>query len=370
MFGNGGYPMTSLQNFQPAQSQRGVTLIELLISITIGLVILIAIGSAYVNTTNLTRQRENQSELNDPARNVMQQLQQDISVAGYVDLFDISPANNRPLASALYVSGNTTLENMYLRVPEAAQLNTPLGVFFPGMPPVFGCDGAMAGTPNAISVSPAPAVLACGLNSIARHTLQIAYQSLPSAAANVSRSLSPNNPATGEGRDCLQQNPVAPPGVGGREAIYVINRYFVAPSPADGINELYCAGSGNAIAQPIARGVEEFVVRYQTALPGAAGSGAAGGAQSQYLSATNVSASALGWSNVTAVEICMVSATAVTGGSAAAGTVNLQTTRPTCRRDPSGNFSGNEPRVAGDQRLWKRFTTVKTLRNAIYASPY
>ncbi len=188
--------------------------------------------------------------------------------------------------------------------------------------------------------------------------------------------------AAGAGRDCNQQNLVGTDSgvTPAREAKFVINRYYIAASPADGINELYCAGSGNATAQPLARSVEEFVLRYQTAAPGANPTGgydewqAAPNAQQQYASAATVAASALGWANVTAVEICMVSATAVTGGAAAAGTADLQPTRPTCERETSGtnigNFKANVARATGDTRLWKRFTAVTTVRNAIFASPF
>lgn len=371
MSGHGGYAMTLkiVRNMQ--NDQRGVTLIELLISITIGLVILIAIGAAYVNSTNLARQRENQSELNDPARNVMQQLQKDISSAGFVDLFDDDSTLNRPLASSLYVAGDEGLANLYQRVPTGAPLSTPLGQFFPGLLPVFGCDGAMNSTPNAIALSPTPApapAVSCGVGNAVQHSLQIAYQALPSAGAKPMSSLLPANAATGNGLDCLQQGLVGP--ATGREAIYVINRYFVQPSTTDSINELLCSGAGSATPQPIARGIEEFVLRYQTGLPGTATSGAAGGVQSQYLSAADVSASALGWANVTAVEVCMVAATATTSGAAAAGTTALQTNIPTCLRDAAGNFSPNPARPLGDTRLWKRFTFVKTVRNAIYSTPY
>jgi type IV pilus assembly protein PilW len=352
--------------------QSGVTLIELLISITIGLVILIAIGLAYVNSTNIMRQRENQAELNEPSRIVMRLLQHDLSVAGYVDIFDsLDTTSSTPQASALFVPGNDSLLNLYRRAPEAAQLGTPFTQFFPGLTPIFGCDGAMNSTPYAISTSAAAPVLACGSANATSNTLQIAYQAAPGSTATAATSLqSPD--ARGEGRDCNQQSLTAPVGTPpAREAKFAINRYFVRANTSDGINELYCSGSGNAIEQPMVRGIEEFVIRYQTALPGTTATlTAAGSAQSQYASAATVTASALGWANVTAVEICIVSATAVTSGAAAAGTATLQASRPTCARAADGNFAANVTRVAGDARLWKRFTSVVTVRNAIYSTPY
>ena len=63
----------------------------------------------------------------------------------------------------------------------------------------------------------------------------------------------------------------------------------------------------------------------------------------------------------------MVSATAT--GTAATGTTALQTSRPTCERTAAGNFKTDILRATGDTRLWKRFTSIISVRNAIYASP-
>lgn len=357
---------------------RGVTLIELLVSITIGLVILLAIGLAYLNSTNLTRQRDNQSELNEPARMVMRMLQRDISMAGYVDVFDADTATGQPQAGSLFVNGNDALLNFYVR-STALPVGTPISLFFPGLTPIFGCDGAMSGAPNTISTTAGAASLACGAASTTRHTLQLAYQSAPSATTTTFRSLldpaAAAAAAAGEGRDCNQQSLTA---AGGREAKFVINRYYVASNGADGVNELYCAGSGNATPQPLARGVEEFVLRYQMAAPGtvpAPGArwSVAPNAQQQYASAATVAASTLGWANVTAVEVCMVLATTSSGGAAASGTAALQPTRPTCERETSGAniglFKAPVAMADGDLRLWKRFTFITTARNAIYATP-
>lgn len=352
------------KNRQFMRRQQGMTLIEVLIALTIGLVILIAIGTAYLSSTNMARQRENQSELNEPAAIVIRMLQRDVANAGYVDIFDFDASNQRQAAS-LFNPAYPELMNLYQRIPGAAPLQTPLTQFFPGLMPVFGCDGAMNSKPNEIT-NAGTATLTCGTANATKNSLQVAYQAAPSSTANPLRSLINPDVATGEGRDCNQQE-LDPAG-----SKFVINRYFVQASSTDGVNELYCAGSGNGSSQPLARGVEEFVLRYQTSNPGVAPpvgsiSPVAGGIQAQYLSATAVTASSIGWANVTAVEVCMVSATAT--GAAATGTTALQTSRPTCERTAAGNFKDDILRTTGDKRLWKRFTSVISIRNAIYASP-
>ncbi len=340
--------------------QRGVSLIEVLIGLTIGLVILAAIGTAYVGSNNLARQREDQAQLNEPARVALNMLRSNLMRAGYVDIFDLDAAN-RPQAASVFVPGNDNLANMFVRDP-ATPIGTPIGVLFPGLTPVFGCDGAMAGSPNGIVSNPPPAAPACGAANPTRHSLQVVYQAIPNSV-NPTNSLTPANTATGVGLDCLQQIP--PLGVS-----IIINRFEVENAGGGLPSRLRCEGTGNLAAQDIALGVEEFVLRYQMSAPGsAANPRAAGGAQQQYLSATQVAASAQGWPGVTAVEICMVSATDPARGPAAQGTLALQTTRPTCLRDANGLFQPNVARAAGDTRLWKRFVSVISLRNSVYASP-
>lgn len=344
--------------------QTGFSLVEILVSLAIGLVILTAIGAAYINSTNSTRQREDQAELNDPARIVMRLLQQNLTQAGYVDVFDLD-ATGRTRANGLFQPGNAVNTNVFVRDPGVpGGINTPISTFFAGLTPVFGCDGAMAGNdPQTLLTTGPPAALACGTANATRHTLQIAYQGVPLDPTNRLNSLLPDDPTTGNGRDCLQQAvPVAQP--------FVINRFSLSPlpTPANESSQLRCEGSGGANPQPMAAGVEEFVLRYQMAAPGAA-AGAAGGGQAAYINATLVTASAQGWAGVTAVEICMASATPITRGAAASGTAALQPTRPTCVRGADGAFLPDVARAAGDARLWKRFTTVVSLRNAVVATP-
>lgn len=348
------------------QMQKGLTLVELLISITLGLVILIAIGTAYVNSTNILRQREDQSELVDPARVVIQMLRQNLSQAGYVDVFDVNGAGQSQ-GAPLFSPTDRALANSYARdTGEVATLGPIVAPFtrsYPGILPLFGCDGDMTSSPNAI-LAGAPAVAAaCGAASATRHTLQVAYQAVAITPANQTNSLGAADVNTGVGLDCLQQPPPA-------GAAIVINR-FSAPQPAAGaVSQFVCTGSAQVAGADIAAGVEEFVLRYQMSGPGSlANRRSAGGAQSQYVSAADVAASAAGWPGVTAVEVCLVSATPDTRGAAAQGTLQLQPTRPTCTRDANGQFNADVARGAGDTRLWRRFTTVISVRNAVFVTP-
>ncbi|MBE0589066.1 MAG: PilW family protein, partial [Hydrogenophaga sp.] len=335
--------------------QSGTSLIEVMVSLAIGLIILTAIGTVYVSSNNVLRQREDQAQLNDPARIVMRLLRQNLMQAGYVDLFDLDAAGNSQ-AETLFDAKNVDLANMYVRDPAIGTIATPISRFYEGLTPVFGCDGAMNNTPLGITSVAPPLAPSCGTASATSHSLRIAYQGVPVTPANAGSSLVPANGNTGDGLDCLQQAPATP---GSADAgttdgdTLVINQFSLRTT--GGVSQLACRGSGAAAIQDVAAGVEEFILRYQVAAAGVAASEeAAGGAQSQYISATEVSASAQGWAGVTAVEICFISATdQVTRGAAASGTVVLQPTRPTCQRNAVGGFQDNIARVAGDTRLWK-----------------
>lgn len=363
-------------NYSEARkTQSGFTLVEVLVSIAIGLVILTAIAVVFQTTNNIQRQRDDLAEVTEPIKLVTNLLKDNITQAGYVDVLDIvSIGNTNSRASSIFVPGSAVLQNMFVRNPMLT-ISTPISQFFPGLTPVFGCAGAMASSPNVLASTTPPVAPACGTANALRNSVQFAFQiTRTPSGTSLTSSLPDDNPSTGEGRDCLQQriyNPTTPTNLAGAAGI-VINRFFVQANPGDGVNELYCAGSGNATAQPVARGVEEFVVRYQLAQAGTAAIAAVGGGKSQFLTATQVAADTVGWPGVSAVEICMVTATAqssvVNNRAAALGTVSLQAKRPTCERDTSGAYKADVSRASGDSRLWERSTFTYSVRNAIFAT--
>lgn len=64
-------------------SQRGLTLVELMISLTLGLVLLAGIGTLFVYTNRSNRQNEMLASMQDQARFALSTLSRDLSMAGY-----------------------------------------------------------------------------------------------------------------------------------------------------------------------------------------------------------------------------------------------------------------------------------------------
>lgn len=350
-------------------SECGFSMVEVLISITIGLLILIAIAAVYQTAGSLQQQQQSYDEIHAPIKAITGLLKTNITQAGYVDFLDAPYGNFN--ASGAFDARDTAAVNAFVHDPTLGSVKSPMERLVGGLFPIFGCDGQMNDNTYTLAVSAPPISSTCGSSDPLKNSLQVAYQTVPgdvgTSTGSAYASVGTANSVTGEGRDCLQQQ--LPSGAAASSATamgLVINRFYVATK--DGINELHCMGSGNRSPQPIAQGVEEFVVRYQVSSASSISDGLAGGKKSQFLTATQVTADTVGWPGVTAVEICIVVANVQTG---ATGTAQLQPKRPTCSRKTSGSsagsFADDVTRASGDSRLWKRFTFTFALRNAIYA---
>lgn len=75
---------TALLHVDCKQRQRGLSLIELMIAMTIGLVIIGAVGSLFLTTRQASRTTESMSRMQEGARYALQALARDVRMAGYV----------------------------------------------------------------------------------------------------------------------------------------------------------------------------------------------------------------------------------------------------------------------------------------------
>lgn len=74
--------------------QLGLSLIELMIAMTIGLVLTVAIGQIYLGTRSVYRVTENNARIQENGRYIMEELSRDIRMAGYLGCAKDSSVNN------------------------------------------------------------------------------------------------------------------------------------------------------------------------------------------------------------------------------------------------------------------------------------
>lgn len=287
-------------------SQRGVTLIELMVALVIGMVIVLTATLVYLSAARNSASNREQSRMAADSENVFSMLGSQIRMAGF--------------RFVRAVTDGTTLE------PYA----------FSG-PSLKACDGGF--------VDPAAAVVTCAGGS-GPDAITIAYE----AEAGL------NGTAIGAARDCngLPVNATAlPPHLADTSAdgsyFLVENRYYLSIS--SGVARLMCSGNGGAVpfsrAAPVAEGVEDFQVSF--VLPDTSPTNGP-----RRMGATAIEALGTGanttWRTVAAAEICLVLSS---------------TGQVTDAQAPFRQCNGSVVTPA-DRRLRRRFTTDLHLRNQLF----
>ena len=232
--------------------QSGVSMIEMMLSVVIGMVIVAAVSVMYLSTGRANRYQAAQSEMNENAQIALNIIGRDLQAAGYSSVHDVSEVNgvNRFTKSASFDAGGA-------------------GQF------VFGCDSGFATVASASYI--------CNASGNA-NAIEIQYE-----ADEINTVLTSTNVPT----DCLG-NALAV-----SSTLYVArNRYHVMTG-ATGRPELHCASRANGGKnEPLVDNVEVLRIWY--------GVGNASGQIGQYLGATALAAAGLGWADVYSVRLCVL----------------------------------------------------------------
>jgi type IV pilus assembly protein PilW len=264
----------------PRRAQKGLTLIELMVALVIGLVISFAATVVYLATSTSTRVTQSVSDLGETGQLALELLGREIRKAGfYPAQFSTS---GQPLTSGSF--SNTK--------------DSTNAIFNAG---VFGCDGA---TYN-------PSSKACNTKvSGVPDSLVINYM----ATADFGDSA-----VMGIHRDCnrvsVAVDAANAPAVAASRPLYVSNRfgltattYTSAAGNAISTKSLACHGNGNEAATtltPHLAGVEDMFISY--GVYGTSGQQTA----DRYYSATEVNGlpaldGLTAWQRVTAIRVCLV----------------------------------------------------------------
>ena len=201
-----------------ARRMRGLSLIELMVSIAIGLVITVAVLSSYIGSSEATRAAEAQVRMNEDAQAALTILAQQVRMAGnnpkQTDYANATPRN--PITATFIVRG---CDGTFSNITATATLDA------------LTCTGG--GSPDSIAVR---------------------YE------ADVFNTV----PVGGSPTDCLGQ--VLPlhtasinkfvPSVA-TDVTYTVadNRFYIGTTAAVVTPALYCKGNGNAAAQPLVENV-------------------------------------------------------------------------------------------------------------------
>lgn len=256
------------------KSQSGVSLVELLISVAIGMVIMYGVGTIFANNQRTFKLQENMARLQDTGRFAVDILKRDMRQAGYPRDMD-SDAAAYPFFDAILFAGAATA---------SPALDTT-------------DDAELAAATDAITVM---------------------YQSGTQGAAQTYV-------------DCLNNSPdyAASGGVnyadpeGGANLTFIKQHYYIQDSDADGVNELWCATYDAADTQMdnqlLVSGVEDMQILYGVDQGANTSSGSTienRRTADQYLTAQAIRAGGLA-DNITAVRIgLLVSTGQVVGGGA------------------------------------------------------
>jgi type IV pilus assembly protein PilW len=317
--------------FAGTRFQRGLSLVELLVSLAVGLIISLAAATAYLGTRSASVASENVSKINETGKFALDLIGREIQMAGFYPAQYPADAD-RP-----------NLMGFFLNTKDPAKAAYNQGL--------FGCDGAkfsgaLGTCPSAASGAPDSIVInyftsdnfGTGGSALQGHRYDCNRQQVASDTANGTRAAA---------------TPALP--------LYISNRFglndttYTATEGAITTKSLSCHGNGSEGGgyQPILEGVEDLTFRY----------GVYGGAASQsaerFYTASEVDAlptvgGRTGWQRVSAVRVCVLVRT-LENARQGAETITYQN----CR----GGTSSNTGRF-----IFKSFTQTYAARNNLNAT--
>ena len=197
---------------------RGLSLIEVLVSLVIGLIVVGAVLVSYLGSGQTSKVQAAYAELNENAQIAMTIMNRDLLLAGY--------------AQPTGFSGGTTFTRSYSDRP------------------IFGCDKGLDNVARRNQAAPWDSAV-CAPAGAADHVIEVVYEAdLTNTAPTAA-----NVPS-----DCVG-NTLPATVVGGATYYFAHNRYYLS-SGSPGRSELYCASQQGAAGQPLVDNVEVMKIWY------------------------------------------------------------------------------------------------------------
>ena len=316
----------------------GFTLIELMVSITIGLLVSVGVIAAYLGSSASAKVADAQMRMNEDAQASLTILAQQLRMAG----------SNPPQAGR---TEKSRFNPVYKNYPSgSASYSTEPASYSLSAFTIRGCDGTFSNLPTAVGLDDLQC--ASGTNALP-DSIAVSYEA---DAFNTVPTTS------GLPADCIgvALKPVvvtfSAESTPGPYTYYVADsRFYIGPSGSVAAPTLFCKGGIDSTAQPLVENIEDLQLRYGAVtlatLPGDVRSANVAGYldANETTSLTGVPNDALPWQKVVTVQICVLvrSEAQVLTDSAAGTYINCAGT----------------PTIASDHRMRRAFHATVVLRN-------
>jgi len=242
---------------------RGFSLIELMVSLTIGLVISVAAISAYLGAASATKVSDAQSRMNEDAQAALTLLSQQLRMARNnpkrANRIDSSTATRSSLRNPVYLPTPTyssfsvspssfALSDFFLRGCEGKFSNITTAANLDALT----CSGGTSTLPDSLAIS-----YEADANNTIATSAGVPTDCLGNALTTITASNVPVINSSGTGTTTSSVN------------FWVAdNRYYVGTSTTIVTPSLYCKGNGgNSTAQPLVENIEDLQITYGSLNP-------------------------------------------------------------------------------------------------------
>lgn len=327
---------------QPLSRTKGFSLIELMVSLTIGLIIALAAMSAYLGAASSSKMSDAQGRMNEDAQAALNLLAQQIRMAGAnpvqpnrADVF-----RHNPVYDPTYVGGSVT---SYGGGTTSFTVSTGMSGFA-----IRGCDGTFSNITTAANLdalSPANCDTSNVPDSIAVSYEADIYNTVPTSTTNAPTDCVGNSVPT------VTASFTSGPAT---TASFTVadNRFYITNTST--VPSLSCKGIGGT-TQPLVENVEDLKFTYGTVSTTATSTtatvaGYLGAADINALVPTSASTYSAAWGKVLAVRICVV----------------VRSDSPVAPNAASGRYykcDGTLDTSKTDLRLRRAYSTTVVLRN-------
>lgn len=227
------------------QSHQGVTLIELMVSLTIGLILMVAVISAYLGASTAGRTAEAIGRMNEDGQQALTILSQQLRMSGA----NLSQPDRSSATTGFSLRNNS--------MPRHNSLTNAYAI--------RGCDDKFSDITTAASTS----ALTCGhsATSSGPDSISIAYET--DRYNSIATAAGVPTDCVGSGITPATFNYIkSDESTAGSVSVYEAeNRFYIGTSTAIINPSLYCKGNASANGQPLVENVENLQFRYGVVNP-------------------------------------------------------------------------------------------------------